>query len=142
MTCHGNGNHLRRTFVFDLKLSITMAAGVSESAYFERQLSGFTTQDELYGPLSLSELRAGRQRRAGAGYLQSAHVAFLDELFKAVSEPRISPPRSRPAEIVLLQLVVATARRARRCSAHCCCCSATGSSMMAGRAHRPHHCCA
>lgn len=53
--------------------------------YFEWLLTRFSTPEELYGPVSLSGLKADRFRRVTAGKLPEAHVAFLDEVFKANS---------------------------------------------------------
>jgi len=46
-------------------------------------LSKYTTEDELCGPCKLSALKLDRFERATAGHLPTAHVAFLDEVFKA-----------------------------------------------------------
>ncbi|MEY3665192.1 MAG: hypothetical protein RLZZ153_1374 [Pseudomonadota bacterium] len=53
--------------------------------YFERLLTRFTVPEELFGPLSLAGLDAGRYERDIKGYLPTATVAFLDEVFKANS---------------------------------------------------------
>ncbi len=53
--------------------------------HFEYLLTRFTQPDELLGPVSLPALKAEEYRRLTDGYLPRAHVAFLDEVFKANS---------------------------------------------------------
>jgi MoxR-like ATPase len=56
-----------------------------DATYFEYLLSKFTHPDELFGPVSIPGLKEEDYRRVTAGYLPHAHVAFLDEVFKANS---------------------------------------------------------
>ena len=57
----------------------------SETPFFARLLSRFTTPEELFGPLSLAALERDAFERLTAGYLPTARVAFLDEVFNASS---------------------------------------------------------
>lgn len=55
------------------------------ATYFQWLLTKFTTPEELFGAVSLKALEADDYRRVTANKLPEAHIAFLDEVFKASS---------------------------------------------------------
>ncbi|AFC99969.1 putative MoxR-like ATPase [Methanocella conradii HZ254] len=56
-----------------------------EGRFFYYLLTRFTTPEEIFGPLSLKALQQDDFCRKTDGYLPTAHVAFLDEIFKSNS---------------------------------------------------------
>src|SRR5438132_11760142 len=53
--------------------------------YFQWLLTKFTTPEEIFGAVSLKALEADEYRRVTTRKLPEAHIAFLDEVFKANS---------------------------------------------------------
>lgn len=58
---------------------------IEGAVYFQWLLTKFTTPEELCGAVSLKALEADEYRRVTTRKLPEAHIAFLDEVFKASS---------------------------------------------------------
>jgi len=66
-------------------LARLLCEGIAGARFFSRLLTRFTTPEELFGPLDLVALESSRYERLIEGYLPTADVAFLDEVFKSNS---------------------------------------------------------
>ena len=64
-------------------LSRRLASVVRGGKYFEHLMHRFCTPEEIFGPVSLSELKKDNYERKTAGYLPDADFAFLDEIWKS-----------------------------------------------------------
>jgi len=58
---------------------------IRDARYFERLLTKFSVPDELFGAVKLSALKKDKFERNIEGHLPTAHIAFIDEIFKANS---------------------------------------------------------
>jgi MoxR-like ATPase len=58
---------------------------LQDANYFQWLLTKFTTPEELFGAVSLRSLENDEYRRVTVYKLPEAHIAFLDEIFKANS---------------------------------------------------------
>lgn len=63
----------------------SISNAVEGAEYFQWLVGQTTTPEELYGALSLKDLEQGVYKRNTANKLPTAHIAFLDEIFKTNS---------------------------------------------------------
>src|SRR5262249_4801728 len=66
-------------------LADEMCRRIGGANYFQWLLTRFTTPEEIFGAVSLKALEQDDYRRVTDHKLPQAHIAFLDEIFKANS---------------------------------------------------------
>lgn len=64
-------------------ISRRIASIFENSRYFEHLMHRFCTPEELFGPVSIRELKNDHYHRLTSGYLAEADFAFLDEIWKS-----------------------------------------------------------
>jgi len=62
-----------------------VTASFTDAVSFSWLLTKFSTPEEVFGPVSLKGLQSDKFTRITTGKLPEAHVAFVDEVFKASS---------------------------------------------------------
>jgi len=62
-----------------------LCKSIDGAEYFQWLVTKFSNQEELFGPISLKSLETDEYRRITKGKLPTAHIAFIDEIFKANS---------------------------------------------------------
>ena len=55
----------------------------ADTQYFEFLMSKYSSPEEIFGPIKLEGLDRGVYKRRTDGYLPTAHIAFLDEIWKS-----------------------------------------------------------
>ena len=66
-------------------LASALCTSLDGASYFAWLMTKFTTPEELFGAMSVKGLMEDRMERNTAGKLPQAHIAFIDEAYKANS---------------------------------------------------------
>ncbi len=64
-------------------ISRRLSKAFESKHYFEHLLQRFSTPEEIFGPISISELKKDNYERKVKGFLPEADFAFLDEIWKS-----------------------------------------------------------
>ena len=66
-------------------LASALCSAIGGADYFQWLMTRYSTPEEVFGPVALSQLKKDKFKRVTTGKLPECHVAFLDEVFKANS---------------------------------------------------------
>ncbi|WDL99723.1 AAA family ATPase [Alicyclobacillus sp. ALC3] len=66
-------------------ITVALSGLIDGFDYFQWLLTKFSTPEELFGPYDLAKLKTGQYERITDGKLPTAHMGYLDEIFKANS---------------------------------------------------------